>query len=296
MNNIFHYCGHIISNNESGRFPASSEKLVQSTIEGYLADIKIDSCYGSLASGADIMLAEAMVSKGAKLHVVLPFDKIDFINASVKSSGSKWIKRFNVLLNKAESMTQVYYKTPKDEILSYSQCTIVAMGLSLQEAIKKDYDLEQQLKQITIWDNEKTNGIAGTYPDMLRWRALGLASTYISSKKPIELSLFKKVNEIKTKALTVKIYNKNNMNNFIVIKSLDDLTKILKSNPYNGHYIIDFDHSVFGKFDSINTEKISMRALGLIIFYFKMNSGNATNKRQGRLLFKKEFFGYTVPS
>ena len=49
--------------------------------------------YGSLASGGDILWAEALLSAGAELHVVLPCAIEDFLRASVAPSGPRVLRR-----------------------------------------------------------------------------------------------------------------------------------------------------------------------------------------------------------
>ena len=53
--------------------------------------------YGSLASGADILWAEALLAAGSELHVILPFAREEFIERSVTPSGPGWAERFDSL-------------------------------------------------------------------------------------------------------------------------------------------------------------------------------------------------------
>ena len=62
---ILHYCGHRIdAADDSGRFPPDLETHVGRQIRSYLAQHRVGFAYGSLASGADILVAEALLDRG----------------------------------------------------------------------------------------------------------------------------------------------------------------------------------------------------------------------------------------
>jgi class 3 adenylate cyclase len=57
---------------------------VATDIAALLDGMRIGAAYGSLASGADILFAEALLRQGVALNVVLPFAADDFIEQSVR--------------------------------------------------------------------------------------------------------------------------------------------------------------------------------------------------------------------
>jgi len=63
--------------------------------------------YGALAAGADILIAEALVERGAELHLVLPLSFQAFRAQSVEPFGAAWLPRFDGLLEQAASVTSV---------------------------------------------------------------------------------------------------------------------------------------------------------------------------------------------
>ena len=90
---VAHFCGHrIAAAGAPGRFPAEAEQGVADRIDAELTRDTPRYAYGSLASGADIMWAEALLARGAELHIVLPFVRDAFIQSSVASSGP-WLGR-----------------------------------------------------------------------------------------------------------------------------------------------------------------------------------------------------------
>ena len=82
---VVYFCGHRIdSDGTANRFPAAEEASVAARIAEAVDADPPGFAYGSLASGADILFAEALLHVGAELHVVLPFDEHEFVRSSVR--------------------------------------------------------------------------------------------------------------------------------------------------------------------------------------------------------------------
>ena len=159
-----------------GRFPAEAEDEVVAQIDAELTRDTPRYAYGSLASGADILWAEALLAHGAELHVVLPFAREAFIDSSVASSGPGWVARFQRCLGAAAS---VIYATenafvPDDALYRYG--SELAMGLALLRARYLDADV----RQLAVWDGAGDLGEAGTARDIATWRATGLGVSVIA--------------------------------------------------------------------------------------------------------------------
>jgi Adenylate and Guanylate cyclase catalytic domain len=175
---VLHYCGHMIAApGTPGRFPADEEHRVRQQIERRLAATDIGFAYGSLASGADILFAEAVLARGASLHLVLPFDRREFVDVSVRPSGRAWVERFQRCLRAA---TTVHYAT-RDRYLGddqlFAYCSQLAMGLALLRA----GHLATEAEQVAVWDGEGPAGPAGTAVDVANWQHSGHASARIDS-------------------------------------------------------------------------------------------------------------------
>jgi class 3 adenylate cyclase len=173
---VIHYAGHIIAApGASGRFPATAEPAVAARIAELLAERNVGFGYGSLAAGADILFAEALLARGAQLHVLLPFRLDDFIRESVQSAGQQWIKRFKACLANAKS---VRYAT-EDEYLGddtlYVYCSRLGMGL----AVLASQHLFAPIEQIVVWDRTPAAGTAGTAIDVEIWRETGRPQTVV---------------------------------------------------------------------------------------------------------------------
>ena len=173
---VVHFLGHIIAPpGRPGRFPATQENQVKAAIAEVLAARDVGFGYGSLAAGADILFAEALLDRGASLHVVLPFHREEFVEVSVRPSGEAWVARFEACLERAavHFATEDHY-LGDDHLFGY--CSQVAMGLALLRARHLSADVEQ----IAIWDGQPVTGPAGTAADVEHWRRTGNAQHIIS--------------------------------------------------------------------------------------------------------------------
>lgn len=175
---VVHYCGHMVAApGARGRFPADQEGRVREQIDRQFAAMDIGFAYGSLASGADILFAEAALARGASLHLVLPFDRREFVSQSVRPSGRGWVRRFERCLRAA---TTVRYAT-RDRYLGddqlFTYCSQLAMGLALLRA----QHLATEAEQVAVWDGEAPAGPAGTAVDVANWRFSGHPSSRIDS-------------------------------------------------------------------------------------------------------------------
>jgi class 3 adenylate cyclase len=177
---VIHYSGHMISPDaHEGRFPAREEGRVAGAVRAMLAERDVGFGYGALASGADILFAEALLERGAELHVVLPFAREEFVDISVAPAGARWCERFDACLARASSVT---YATDDrylghDWIFAYG--SFVAMGL----AVLRARFLDSAVRQVAVWDGEETAGSAGTGFDVRTWRAL-VGETDIIASRP----------------------------------------------------------------------------------------------------------------
>lgn len=166
---VVHFCGHRTSGNPGAVFPAAAEPEVAHRIALVIGEDPPGFAYGSLASGADILWAEALLEAGSELHVVLPFALGEFIRVSVQPAGETWVERFHRCLDRA---TAVYYATEDafmgDDVL-FSYGSELAMGLAL---LRARY-LGTEARQLAVWDGAPAEQSAGTAVDVARWRRAG---------------------------------------------------------------------------------------------------------------------------
>lgn len=95
--------------------------------------------YCSLASGSDILFAEAMQERNAELHVVLPFAKDDFVTTSVDYGHAedpemrRWRRRFEAVLKELRP-GHLHYATEEpylgtDLLFEYSNTFFQGLGM-----------------------------------------------------------------------------------------------------------------------------------------------------------------------
>jgi class 3 adenylate cyclase len=174
---VAHYCGHRIARRgEQGRFPAETEEDVVRRIAEELDRHCPAYAYGSLASGADILWAEALVERGCELHVVLPFALQEFVLRSVAPSGAEWVTRFNRCLDRAREVRFATDDAALDDDVLYRYGSELAMGLAL---LRARY-LDAEARQFALWDGGPADGSAGTAIDVERWRRVGRGATIIA--------------------------------------------------------------------------------------------------------------------
>lgn len=174
---VIHYTGHMIAApGASGRFPADREVAVATAVRGLLDTRNVGFGYGALASGADILFAEALLARGAELHVVLPFDRDEFIGVSVAPAGARWVERFHACLGRATSVVHATDDPPLGHEWIFAYGSFLAMGLA---ALRARF-LDAPVRQVAVWDGQESTGVAGTGFDVRSWRETGWALDVIA--------------------------------------------------------------------------------------------------------------------
>jgi hypothetical protein len=166
---VLHYCGHRIDAAGSGRFPPELEGKIDGEIRAFIADRHVGFAYGSLASGTDILAAEAVLDAGARLEVVLPFDTREFEHVSVAPAGRRWAERFRSCLARAASVVHASDSSFMHDDGLFGYAGRIAMGHALNHAASLDAPAEQ----LAVWDRSEVDGVAGTAHDVAIWRAAG---------------------------------------------------------------------------------------------------------------------------
>jgi class 3 adenylate cyclase len=182
---VVYFCGHrIAAERGEGRFPAGAEARAAARIVEVVTGRRAGYAYGALAGGADILWAEALLTQGCELHVVLPFARLEFVELSVAVCGPGWVQRFARCL---EAATEVRYATDDaflgDDVL-FRYGGELAMGLAL---VRARY-LDAEAWQLALWDGKPALGDAGTAIDVATWRAAGRPVTIVSPDGEITTS------------------------------------------------------------------------------------------------------------
>jgi adenylate cyclase len=168
---VVHYCGHMVSR----RFPPEAEAEVAGRIGAHLDENRVGFGFGSLACGADVLFAEALLARGAELHVHLPFGVDEFRRVSVARGGEGWLDRFDRCLGAATSVTHSTTGGYLGHDSLFDYCSRLAMGHALIRATF----LAAPVEQVVVWDGSPASGEAGTAVDVATWRRHGRRTTVI---------------------------------------------------------------------------------------------------------------------
>lgn len=112
---------------------SADDQIAHRAIHDAVLAIAPGFAYGALAAGADIIAAEAALSAGAELHIVLPSQPEDFQQSSVAPLGKIWSERFDALLLQAESVA-ICASDEGTSAASVALAELHAMGLVVERA------------------------------------------------------------------------------------------------------------------------------------------------------------------
>jgi hypothetical protein len=103
-------------------------------IAAVLDEERIGFGFGALAAGADIIIAEALLERGADLHAVLPGGAESFARVSVDPMGKAWRRRFDAVLKRAGTVRPVRPIGAQPDATMIGLADEIAMGAALVNA------------------------------------------------------------------------------------------------------------------------------------------------------------------
>jgi len=151
----------------------AEEPALAGRVAGVLGELGAQEAFGPLACGADILIAEAMLARGGRLEVVLPFAEEDFIAESVECGGGSWLARYRAC---REAAARVHFSTRSayvgdDNQFAYN--TRFAMGLAALRARDLGAEAIQLAVNSAAARSFSSTGLAGTAADVGIWERLG---------------------------------------------------------------------------------------------------------------------------
>ncbi len=163
------FSGHIIDtpDRSTPRFPAALESRVYEAIRDRLLKLDARLGYASAACGSDILFLEAMAELGGELHIVLPYEREQFIKESVDViPGANWRERFDRVMERAtETIVPAHYNVCEDSSIIYEYTNRVLYGL----AKMRSEHLDTELVPLAVW-NGKPGGVGGTATAVEYWQ------------------------------------------------------------------------------------------------------------------------------
>ncbi|HYI40055.1 MAG TPA: TRAFs-binding domain-containing protein [Allosphingosinicella sp.] len=138
-----HFGGHMSFDPKVIRREHLDEKIA-----AVLEEENIGFGHGALAAGADIIIAEALLARGAELHAVLPGGIDAFAAVSVDPFGKSWRRRFDAVLAEAETVRPVRPLDVRPDAGMIGLADEVAMGAALMNGRR----LESSAVQLLVLD------------------------------------------------------------------------------------------------------------------------------------------------
>lgn len=124
-----HYAGHM------GVAEAAAEgDALAGRVQAVLEAERVGFGYGALAAGADIVIAEALLARGAELHLVLPGGPDHFRRASVEPAGGRWGARFDAALAAADTVRVIDAPSGAPLAPAIQVAAEAAMGCAVMQA------------------------------------------------------------------------------------------------------------------------------------------------------------------
>ncbi|MBD0370938.1 MAG: DUF4071 domain-containing protein [Pyrinomonadaceae bacterium] len=176
------FTGHMIDSPERDRprFPPELESAVKDAIRERLLKLNAGFGYSSAACGSDILFLEVMNEIGGKTHVVLPYERDQFIEDSVRGATHKgWKERFEAVMSRASSVTVASHYKLEGGDASYEYANQLIHGL----AIIKAAQLETEILALAVWDGGEGDGRGGTRSAIDEWQQQGLKIDLINPAK-----------------------------------------------------------------------------------------------------------------
>src|SRR5271165_5730607 len=151
------FSGHMVDSPDrpKPRFPLAKEEAVRAHLARQLGEWNVgpgDLAIGGAARGGDLVCAELCEKCGADVWLFLPLAEEEFLDESVRLSGSNWEERFESLSGKPrvrKSYQAEYVGEPDDGLNVYERTNlwIVETGRSL---VSKP----ELLLGILVWDEK----------------------------------------------------------------------------------------------------------------------------------------------
>jgi hypothetical protein len=173
--------GHLIDapDRSEARFPPEAEAAVTAQVRELLERWSIGS--GDLvltggARGADLIVAEQALERGAAVTLLLAFPPEEFVQRSVALPGSDWSARFEVVRSRATTLVATDVLGPPGEQGPYVRTN--RWLLDYAQALRA----QPPVRAIAVWDRRTGDGAGGTadFVAQARRRQLDVAVVYPS--------------------------------------------------------------------------------------------------------------------
>ncbi len=172
---VAYYCGHrMAAPGTTGPLTRADEPRVAQALADTLATLDVSAVFGSLAAGADLLIVEAALQRGAELHVVLPFGPHRFKAEAVTPSGDGWDARFDAAFRRSSSIEVL-----PGEVEATATAYAMGAGRAMDRAVLRARMMNVDPVQIAIWNGKPSRDGSAVEAEVLRWQSTGLHSCII---------------------------------------------------------------------------------------------------------------------
>jgi class 3 adenylate cyclase len=182
------FSGHMIDapDRRSPRFPPAKEAEIKELLEKQLAAMNAGIGFASAASGSDILFLEAMLARGGKIHLVLPWPAEEFVKTSVAVAGDgTWEERFHKVLDRAASIRVLGELYMPGSATGFEYCNLAMTGLA--RLFARSLDLE--ITPLAVWDGYAgAPGGTGSFVRYWRTHRVPVKVVPIATKPPSMLT------------------------------------------------------------------------------------------------------------
>jgi class 3 adenylate cyclase/tetratricopeptide (TPR) repeat protein len=166
------FSGHMLDppSRRVPRFPPHKEGAVREAIEKQLETMNAGIGFSSAACGSDILFLEAMLNRGAAIHVVLPWPREEFIRSSIDiAQNEAWTERCERVLQRAASIRVLGELEMPVSPVGLEYCNAAMIGLARLYAQSVDLDIAP----MAVWDG-MLGAPGGTGSFVRYWRTHGV--------------------------------------------------------------------------------------------------------------------------
>lgn len=163
------FCGHMIDRPSRShyRFPPELEPAVYAAICDRLQQLDARLGYASAACGADILFLEAIRELQGELHIILPYNRQQFIQDSVDIiPAANWVERFHRLTEQATEVIVASNQKLRENDVVYEYSNRLLHGLAKIRAEQLGTDLIP----LAVWNGKPGDGPGGTANTIAHWQ------------------------------------------------------------------------------------------------------------------------------
>jgi hypothetical protein len=165
------FAGHLIDDRDRdvARFPAYLVPRVREALGRHLANLHQPVLFASAACGADLLVIESALAKGAEVDIVLPFARDDFVRTSVAVGGDEWVHRFDDALARASRVIMATDEQHLGDDVLFEHAALLVEGFARLRAAQ----LETSPSMLCVLDLASAGDVGGTRASHDRWKASG---------------------------------------------------------------------------------------------------------------------------